>query len=195
MSMVTCFSNETSLPLNEFHSEASRALTLSVAGPSLIPLSLAGSSAIRFSRVGCAKSSEASVVSAPPAVSVARTDRSPVPSSVTTISSGVERPITSTVGSTWTRGGSDSKRGLKYQAAPPRAAMTTRKRMRSSGKARRGRSVLKELIRCGIGCWREMRGAILTCGAPRVSVGARRHCNNSTRSDILLKRSGRRMAG
>ena len=112
MSIVRFFSSTASLPLKKCHSEASRAVTRSTAGPSFTPDTFVTATAIFFSLTGLSNCSEARLCSVPPWDSVAVTDLKPVPVSVTWISSGAT-PRTSTSGETVICGGTDSKRGRR----------------------------------------------------------------------------------
>ena len=82
-SIAICFCSTVSLPLNQPHSDASRATTRSVAGPSLMPGSLASATLTFFSATGAANCSAAMVVSGPPADSVIDSDFRPAPASAT----------------------------------------------------------------------------------------------------------------
>ena len=106
--MAISFCTTVSLPLNQPHSDASRATMRSVAFPSLTPGSLASATLTFFSATGAANFSAAMLLSP----SVIDSDFSPAPASVTLISSGA-LPITSASGVSRTCGGCDSKRGRR----------------------------------------------------------------------------------
>ena len=74
MSIVRFFSSTVSLPLKQCHSEASRAVTRSTAGPSLTPGTFASGDGDLLLAHRLANCSEARVCSVPPADSVAVTD-------------------------------------------------------------------------------------------------------------------------
>ena len=92
--------------------EASRATTRSVAGPSLMPFTLASETLSFFSATGTSNFSEARTVSVPPEESVTANDLRPLPASSSVISSGAA-PIASASGTTLICGGCDSKRGRR----------------------------------------------------------------------------------
>jgi hypothetical protein len=110
--MVSWRCTTLSFPLKNFHSDASRATTRSVAGPSLTPATLARDTLSVFSATGTSNFSEARTVSAPPEESVTESDLRPLPASSTVISSGA-LPIASPSGATRICGGCDSKRGRR----------------------------------------------------------------------------------
>ncbi len=112
MSIVRFFSSTATLPLKKFHSEASRAVTRSTAGPSFTPGTFASATAIFFSVTAPSNCSEARLCSVPPWDSVAVMDLRPVPWSATWISSGAT-PSTSRSGGTVICGAADSKRGRR----------------------------------------------------------------------------------
>jgi hypothetical protein len=106
--MVSCFCTTVSLPLNQPHSEASRAAMRSVACPSLTPGILASATLSFFSPTGAANCSAAMLRSP----NVIDSDFRPAPASVTLISSGA-LPITSVSGVSRICGACDSKRGRR----------------------------------------------------------------------------------
>ena len=124
MSTVSFFSSVAALPAPQCQSDASLAVTFSVAGPSLMPGTFASATVIFLPGTGFAYCSEASVCSAPPWETIAVTDFRPAPASATSISKGAV-PMTSACVEKVMLGGSDSRRWRKCQAPAASAAKIT----------------------------------------------------------------------